>query len=109
MGKVADPSPRKRRKVEALLKTGTMTQREIAESVCLSQKAVHTIKVRLDITGTSSHRSTSGRKLTVTPRVRRVLIMECKKNRKMTTKQRQGTLEQHNVKISTSCIRFLLA
>jgi len=64
MGKVADPSPRKRGKVEALLKIGTMTQREIAESVGLSQKAVHTIKVRLDITGTSSpQRSTSGRKL----------------------------------------------
>src|SRR6218665_110574 len=80
-----------------------MTQREIAESVGLSQNTVHTIKVRLDITGTSSpQRSTSGRKLTVTPRV---LIMECKKNRKMTSKQLQGTLEKHNVKTSTSCIR----
>src|SRR6218665_2545829 len=74
MGKVADPSPRKRGKVEALLKIGTMTQREIAEPVGLSQKAVHTTKVRLDITGTSwPERSTSGRKLTVY-RNRKILI-----------------------------------
>ena len=85
MGKTADPSPRKRGKVEALLKLLTMSQREIAKFVGMSQKAVHTIKNRLDCGLTSSpKRTTSGRKKIITPRARRVLVMTCRKNRKMT-------------------------
>jgi len=106
MGKVCDPSPRKRGKVEALLKLHTLSQREIAKSVGLSQKAVHTIKKRLDDGLTSSpQRTTSGRKPIVTPRARRVLLQECRKNRKMTSKQLQGTLEHHNIQVSASCVR----
>ena len=106
MGKVCDPSPRKRGKVETLLKLHTLSQREIAKSVGLSQKAVHTIKKRLDDGLTSSpQRTTSGRKPIVTPRARRVLLQECRKNRKMTSKQLQGTLEHHNIQVSASCVR----
>lgn len=106
MGKGGDPSPRKRGKVEALLKLGTMTQREIGKSVGLSQKAVYTIKQRLDFGLTSSpQRSTSGRKKIITPRAKRILVSECRKNRKMTSKQLQDVMEQHGKKVSASCIR----
>ena len=53
MGKNKDPSPRKRGKIEVLLQQGNMTQREIAKHVGLSQKAVHSIKTRLDFSNTS--------------------------------------------------------
>ena len=109
MGKVCDPSPRKRGKVEALLKLKTLSQREIAKSVGMSQKGVHTIKKRLHSGLTSSpQRTKSGRKPIVTQRVRRILLMECKKNRKMTSKQLQGSLQHHNIHISTSCVRCQL-
>lgn len=89
-----------------LLKLKTLSQREIAKSVGMSQKGVHTIKKRLHSGLTSSPQQTkSGRKPIVTQRVRRILLMECKKNRKMTSKQLQGSLQHHNIHISTSCVR----
>jgi len=54
MGKSANPSPRKRGKVEVLLEMGTMTQREISKSVGLSQKGVNTIKKTLNLGLSSS-------------------------------------------------------
>ena len=106
MGKGSDPSPRKRGKVESLLTLGTIYEREIAKSVGLSKTAVHTIKKELDFAITSSpKRSSCGRKAVVTPRVKRVLLQECRKNRKLSSKQLQGTLEQHNIKVSTSSVR----
>ena len=54
MGKAADPSPRKRGKVEALLKLGTFSQRDFAKEVGISHKAVFTISERLKKTGSSS-------------------------------------------------------
>ena len=106
MGKVADPSPRKRGKVEALLKLGTFSQREIAKRCGLSKTAVFTIKKRLDFGLTSSpRRSTSGRKAVVTPRAKRVLMANCRNNRRMTSKQLQGVLQTHQINVSTSCVR----
>jgi len=106
MGKVADMSPRKRGKVEAMLAIKTLSQRDIAQSLGISQKAVHTVKKRLDMYATSSpRRSSCGRNMIMTPRARRILVSECKKNRKMTSKQLQGVMESHDVTVSTSCIR----
>ncbi|XP_065648097.1 uncharacterized protein LOC136077858 [Hydra vulgaris] len=106
MGKVADPSPRKRGKVEALLKLETFSQREIAKRCGLSKTAVFTIKKRLDFGFTSSpRRSTSGRKPVMTPRARRVLLANVRKNRRMTSKQLQGVLQEHQINVSTSCVR----
>ena len=88
MGKSTNPSPRKRGKVEALLKLNTFSQRDVAKKVGLSQKAVHTVKKRLDEGLTSSPKcSTSGWKSSLTACANQVLLKECRKNRKMTSKQ----------------------
>jgi len=106
MGKGIDPSPRKRGKVESLLKLGNMSQRAISNFVGLSQKAVHTIKTRLDFSESSSpKRSTSGRKPILTHRSKRILFRECYKNRKATSRQLQNTLLGHQIKVSASCVR----
>lgn len=106
MGKKCDPSPRKRGKVEALLNLGSMSEREIAAKVSLSKTAVHTIKKRLSCGFTSSpKREASGRKRIITPRAKRSLIMECKKDRKQTSKQLQGFLERSGIAVSSSCVR----
>ena len=55
---------------------------------------MNTIKKRLDFGFSSSRRrSSSGRKPVMMPRAKRILLLECKKNRKMTSKQLQGALE----------------
>lgn len=106
MGKNCDPSPRKRGKVEALLNLGTMSEREIAAKIGLSKTAVHTIKRRLSSGLTSSpKREASGRKPIITPRVKRSLILECKKNRKQSSKHLQTFLQSKNIDVSSSCVR----
>jgi len=83
-----------------------MTQREIAKHVGLSQKAVHSIKTRLDFSNTSSPKCSScGRKSSFTPHTERILLRECRNNKKLTSKQLQNTLLDHHIKVSSSCVR----
>jgi len=66
--------------VEALLKLDTSSQREIAKSVGLGQKAVHTIKKTLDDGLMSSPQlTTSGRDPILTLQARQVMLQECRK------------------------------
>lgn len=107
MGKGSDPSPRKRGKVEALLNLESYSLREIAGVVGTSVKVVRSIKARLNSGLSSSPKRLghSGRKAKVTPRAKRALVLECKKNRRLTSKQLQGYLEQQDINVSTSCVR----
>lgn len=106
MGKNKDITPRKRAKVEILLKH-SITVAEIAKEIGVSKRSVYRLKQKL-----ASNKSFSpnrvgkcGRKRKTSTRDDSLLIRECKKNRKGTSKELQGIMEQSGIQISSSTVR----
>lgn len=106
MGKICDLTPRKVAKIEILLKEGASGS-EIAKKVGVSQPSVSRIRQKIAAgKGLSPRRSGKcGRRRATTTRDDSLLVRECRKNRKASSRQLQGMLEQHGVAVSSRTVR----
>lgn len=107
MGKAVDVTPRKRAKVEILLKETNLTQQQIAKKVGVSQMTVSRAKHRISLGKNVDVNRVGrcGRKRKSTERDNRNLVRICLNNRKATSKSLQNEWASSGVSVSARTVR----
>lgn len=107
MGKRADLTPRKKAKIEALLKNTDLSHKEIANNLNICRKSVYRIKKKLDY-GASlevKRKGRCGRRRKSTAKDDRQLLLWCKRDRKLNSRQLCGMWNKAGTIVSDSTVR----
>jgi len=107
MGKKCDLTPRKKARIETVLKETTMDQQEIAAKYGVSQASVSRIRRNLACgSGNYGDRvGKCGRKPKSTARNDRILVSISKRNRKLNSRQLVGMWQASGVGVHDSTVR----
>lgn len=107
MGKTKDISPRKRARIEVLLKSTNKTQSEVSRIVGVSVSYVNRFAKKLnEQKGTSPQRKGKcGRKRATTEVLDRLLIRKARQNRHLTSTQIQRIAQELGAEITARTVR----
>lgn len=104
---MSDLSPRKKGQIRALLENTTLSQREIARKLLVSQSVVSKIKTKINFGDSTSprRRGRCGRKRLTSVQTDRWLVRHSLRNRQMSSRRLAQTLLDRNIQVSPVTVR----